>query len=493
MSAIVIARDVSYAFANGRELFNDLNFTLDARLAALVGPNGVGKTCLAKLCAGELQPTAGSVRRNAPVRLFAQREDRPPSTVAAYLPDYEWSLWGERLLRNIDLQTDCTDLSGGEWTRVRLARVLGNGFLILDEPTNDLDRDGRHAVMEFLQHHHGGALLISHDRECLDLCNEVFELSNHGLAKFSGSWPAYLDARENERHRLLATVERSKRERDAMLAERAEQIMRQEKRNRRGAAVAARGGTPKILLGARKRRAQMSTGKLDAATLQRSTTAIHDARAALAELKIDPVMYAELVGQPLPAQKLIAEARHFNIRYRNWIYARDLDFTWRGNVRIALQGGNGAGKSTLLKALLGGELQTRGDLRRGDVVTVYLDQRCSLLDDSRSVFDNVRAVSSASESEIRNGLARFLFTGDIVFQQADQLSGGERLRAALARCFLGTHQPQLLLLDEPTSNLDLANVEFLETIVSGFKGALILVSHDQHFVERCGVTNIFNL
>jgi ATPase subunit of ABC transporter with duplicated ATPase domains len=138
-------------------------------------------------------------------------------------------------------------------------------------------------------------------------------------------------------------------------------------------------------------------------------------------------------------------------------------------------------------------LQTRGDLRRGDVVTVYLDQRCSLLDDSRSVFDNVRAVSSASESEIRNGLARFLFTGDIVFQQADQLSGGERLRAALARCFLGTHQPQLLLLDEPTNNLDLANVEFLETIVSGFKGALILVSHDQHFVERCGVTNIFNL
>jgi ATPase subunit of ABC transporter with duplicated ATPase domains len=353
MSAIVTARDVSYAFANGRELFNDLNFTLNARLAALVGPNGVGKTYLAKLCAGELQPTAGSVRRNAPVRLFAQREDRSPSTVAAYLPDYEWSLCGERLLRNIDLQTDCTDLSGGEWTRVRLARVLGNGFLILDEPTNDLDRDGRHAVMEFLQHHHGGALLISHDRECLELCNEVFELSNHGLAKFSGSWPAYLDARENERRRLLATMERSKRERDAMLAERAEQIMRQEKRNRRGAAVAARGGTPKILLGARKRRAQMSTGKLDAATLQRSTTAIHDARAALAELKIDPVMYAELVGQPLPAQKLIAEARHFNIRYRNWIYARDLDFIWRGNVRIALQGGNGAGKSTLLKALMG--------------------------------------------------------------------------------------------------------------------------------------------
>ncbi len=494
MSAIIAAHNVSYAFANGRELFNDLNFTLDTRLAALVGPNGVGKTCLAKLCAGQLQATAGSIRRNGPIQLFAQREERSPSTVADYLSvDYEWSLLGERLLRNIDLQTDCTDLSGGEWMRVRLARALGNGFLILDEPTNDLDRDGRDAVMEFLQHHHGGALLISHDRECLQLCAEIFELSNRGLAKFSGSWPAYLVARARERQRLLTTVEHSKRERDAALTERTEQIMRQEKRNRRGDATAARGGAPKILLGARKRHAQISSGKLDATTLERSTTAIRDAHAAVAELKIDPVMYAELVGQELPAQKLIAKASNFNIRYRDWIYAEDLDFSWRGNVRIALHGGNGVGKSTLLKALLGDQLQTRGELRRGNIVITYLDQHCSMLDDRHSVFDNVRAVSSASESEIRNGLAKFLFAGETVFQKVAELSGGERLRVALARCFLCTQQPELLLLDEPTNNLDLINIKFLENIVSEFRGALVIASHDVAFVANCGITQSLEL
>ena len=104
----------------------------------------------------------------------------------------------------------------------------------------------------------------------------------------------------------------------------------------------------------------------------------------------------------MPAQKLVAEAHGFNVCFQDWIYQDDLDFTWRGNVRVALKGANGSGKSTLLKALLGGVFETRGQLRRGDLVAIYLDQRCSGLDDSKSVFENVRAVSLASESEIRN-------------------------------------------------------------------------------------------
>jgi ATPase subunit of ABC transporter with duplicated ATPase domains len=227
--------------------------------------------------------------------------------------------------------------------------------------------------------------------------------------------------------------------------------------------------------------------------MRRTNAVISEARSALAELKIDPVMYADVIGSALPAQKLIARAAGFNICRNRWIFSSDLDFVWRGNLRIALQGGNGTGKSTLLKALHGENFAMRGELTRGELSTLYLDQQCSLLDDTQSILANVRAVSSASDSEIRNALARFLFAGEQVFQPVAALSGGERLRAALARCFLSTQQPQLLLLDEPTNNLDLANIEFLEHVLRAFQGAMVIVSHDPVFLERCGITQIFDL
>ena len=369
--------------------------------------------------------------------------------------------------------------------RVRLARALDDQFLIMDEPTNDLDREGREALLQFLRHRKGGALLISHDRECLDICEEVLELSNRGIAKFGGGWSAYTKAKERERERLGAALDLAKREREAARADRARQLARQEKRNRRGAESAARGGMPRILIGARKSRAQAATGRLDSATQDRAEKAVREAHEAFSATKIDPIMYADLLGGELPAQKLVAEARGFNVRFRDWIYRHDLEFAWRGNVRVALKGTNGSGKSTLLRAVRGEQLETRGELHRGDLRTLYLDQHCSLLDDSGSVFDNVRAISTASDSDVRTELAKFLFVGDAVFQRVRDLSGGERLRAALARGFLATQKPELLLLDEPTNNLDLSNVDFLAQLVSRFRGALIVVSHDERFLEDC--------
>ena len=485
--ASIVVHGVSLELANGRTLFSNLNFSLDNRTTALVGPNGVGKTCLANVIAGELPPTDGAVRREVPTRLFAQRELPPTATVATYLADQEWSLDAERLLRGIDRDRSCTALSGGQWMRVRLARALNDDYLILDEPTNDLDRDGRAAVAQLLRSRAGGTLVISHDRECLQLCSEILELSNRGLMRFGGGWTEYLEAKRLERERLGAALDTARRERDVARERRTEQIERQDKRNRRGAAAAARGDMPRLLAGGRKRRAQVTSGKLAVATLARAEASVLAAHEAFDAIKVEPVMYADLIAMQLPAQKLIAEARGFNVCFEEWIYDRDLEFSWRGNARIALRGGNGSGKSTLLRALRGEALRTRGSLRCGELATLYLDQRCSVLEEHKSVFDNVRAVYEGTDSDIRNGLARFLFTGDTVFQRVDQLSGGERLRAALARGFLGTRKPELLMLDEPTNSLDLANVEFLEGFVSEFRGALIVVSHDESFLQRCGV------
>lgn len=232
------------------------------------------------------------------------------------------------------------------------------------------------------------------------------------------------------------------------------------KRSSRGAAQAARGGMPGMLAGARARRAQVTSGKLEVRALERSQQAVRDAHDALRNLKLEPAMYATLSGRQLPPGKLVAEAHGFNVCFQHWVYRKDLDFRWRGNVRVALKGGNGSGKTTLVKALLGHPFKTRGELRRGEIATLYIDQRCSTLDDERSLLENVLQFAPGPVGQVRTALATFQCPQEQVFQRTGELSGGERLRVALAHGFLGARQPELLVLDEPTNNLDLENVVF---------------------------------
>jgi len=495
MHTIVTVSGVAFEISDGRLLFSNLDFTLGTKLTALVGRNGVGKSCLAKLLAGDVLPLQGHIHRKGLLTYFPRYQPPESVTVDEFLAfDYTWSELGERLIAAIDRQSLCTHLSGGEWMRVRLARMLSSGFLILDEPTNDLDREGREALLQFLRSRPDGALLISHDRECLAICDEVLELSNQGLAKFGGGWDVYEEAKKRERANLSAALENARYHRDKVKADRVEQIARQEKRNRRGAEAARRGGMPKILTGGRKCRAETRTGRVNSSTLERANTATREAFLAFQAMKIDPLMYADLIGSEILTQKLVAEAYDFNVCFHDWLYREDLTFSWRGNIRLALKGANGSGKSTLLKAIMGHEFsETRGELNRGRPVTLYIDQGCALLDETKSILENVREISRLDESEVRNGLAKFLFTKDTVFQTVGSLSGGERLRAALARGLLGTEKPELLILDEPTNNLDLPNVEFLQTLVAEFKGALIVISHDEMFLSHCGVMEEFVL
>lgn len=521
MTAVVSAvnaNGVAFEFANGRALFKNLNFKLETRLYSLVGPNGVGKTSLAKLIVGELEPTSGHIKRSGSVLYFQQRVIPLEESIAMYLSRTgfyeEWNPVREQLLEGLNVDSLCTELSGGQWMRVRLAALLGaqSHFLILDEPTNDLDREGREVVFEFLKNYEGGVLLISHDRELLELSDSVLELSNQGLAVYGLSWTDYSDEKERERRRLGQSLELAKRDRDSASAARQEALDRQEKRNRKGKVDGAGGSLPRILVGGRKRRAQVTTGKVDSATLDRASSAVTDAFEAYHAQKIDPVMYAELEAIEIPSQKLVAEAIDFNVNLQgacqnslgsepNWLYKEDLNFAWRGPIRLAIKGVNGSGKSTLLglltaKRASASSNKTKGILKSGEMKTVVLDQRCAQLDDSLSVLQNVQESSRLSETEIRNSLARFLFVKESVFQKVSDLSGGERLRAALAKGFLSGglgELPELLILDEPTNNLDLANIEFLEGLLKNYRGALIVVSHDEVFLEKIGITQEFLL
>ena len=440
----------------------------------------------------ETSPSSGSIKISGAIAFFKQREPPPDEILDDYLfPRYSWSLLGERLLDGIDRKKTCPNLSGGQWMRARLAAIIDNQFLILDEPTNDLDREAKIVLCDFIRNYQQGILLISHDRELLSLCNDILELSNQGLQKYGDGWIVYEETKEYERKKSTVELERAKRERDAAKAERIIQVERQEKRNRQGKAAALKGGMPKILLGAKKRKAQATTGKIDSTTLEKANSKVKSAFDTFSEIKIDPVMYTDLVGAEVPNQKLIVDARNFNVFYGSWIYKNDLTFQWRGSVRLAIKGKNGSGKTTLMKAIAGEQLKMRGEFRTGKLNKLYLDQQCSILDEEKTIFDNVQLKSNLTDSEIRNSLARLLFFDDSVFQEVHTLSGGERLRAALACGLLAYDKPHIIILDEPTNNLDLGNIQFLENLVSQFRGAVIMISHDDIFLEKCRIETEF--
>jgi len=458
MHSIVTARDISFEVANERILFNKINFTLDSKLTALVGPNGVGKTCLAKLICGEYEPSHGSIRRLAQVNFFPQREVAPSISVNEYLiENFEWSLLKDKLLKGID-------------------------------------REGREAVIQFLKESDSGVLLISHDRECLQLCENVLELSNKGLSKHGDGWASYEEQKNLMEKTLEDNLDLATRDRDKALIHRNEKKAQQEKRNRRGAKLALRGGIPKIILGGMKRQAQVTTAKIDVTSLEKANEAVSEAYLAFQELKSAPMMYAEISGAEIPKQKLILEAENFNLRFSHWVFKENIKISCRGNIRLSIKGNNGSGKSTLLKYFMNQiEAETQGKFHRGKLNTLYVDQRCEFLDDHKSILENIRDSSLLDESEIRNQLAKFLFTKESVFQKANSLSGGERLRACLAKGLLSSEKPELLILDEPTNNLDLQNIKFIEALIREFKGALIVISHDEVFLENCNIIETLNL
>lgn len=498
----ILLQSIHFEWPSGHSVFQQLNLSLQAgRRYGLIGPNGVGKSTLAQLVEGTLTPTAGTVKRDLRVSYFLQREDAPELTVAEYLAD----LWlhvsprdgeaVEALQGAIAFEASCRDLSGGEWTRVRLLKQLASGadFIILDEPTNNLDREGRAGVLSFVRLTTRGLLVISHDRELLQEVDCILELSNQGLATYGGNWAFYEAERERERARLAESLERAKGAQDKARRERTEKLESQEKRMRAGQRGAESSGIPKIILGARKRQAQRTLGKLQSATGEELGRKVDAARAAFENLKVDQTIYADFPETALPAGKLVFEARDFNFRFagaEQWLWKHDLSFAVKGPARRQLAGRNGAGKSTFLQLLTGFEPpagETRGSLKLGELSFGLIDQDCRLLDPRQTVFENVNSSTTKGVVEIRNLLAQFLFPGKKAEQAVGTLSGGERLRAALAKILIADPVPQLLILDEPTNNLDMVNLDFLAGALAKFEGALLVISHDRHFLDDLGV------
>ncbi|MDA4105860.1 ABC-F family ATP-binding cassette domain-containing protein [Mycolicibacterium holsaticum] len=527
MSSIVCSR-LSFAWPDDTPLFDDLSVTVGPGRTGLVAPNGAGKSTLLKLVAGEYRPTSGTVTVDGTLGYLPQTlpfvADRTVAEVLGVAPiiaalnalaageagDDVFAAIGEdwdieertraqldRLgLGHIALDRALGSLSGGEVVSVGLAGELLKrpDVLLLDEPTNNLDADARHKLYDALDDYTGCLLLVSHDRVLLDRMDRIAELRRGEILLYGGNFTMYTEA-VNEAQRVAESTLRS-----------AEQQLKREKRDMqvareraaRRASTAARNlkdaGLPKIVAGARKRRAQESAGRADDVHAAR----VGDARARLDDaersLRSDDAIVLDLPQTDVPAGRTLLTLEGVAVRRGGRTLFADVDLSVRGPERIALTGHNGAGKSTLLRVIDGTQAPDAGAVRRADVRVAYLSQRLDLLDPRHSVAESLATFAPGlSDTRRRHLLAQFLFRGDRIHLPIGALSGGERLRATLACVLHREPAPHLLLLDEPTNNLDLVSVGQLQSALTAYRGAFIVVSHDERFLAEIGVQRWFRL
>jgi ATPase subunit of ABC transporter with duplicated ATPase domains len=512
--------NLSFRTSEGRSLFENLTLAFGAERTGIVGRNGAGKTTLIRLILGELAPAAGAVAAPGRIGVLRQALAPPPGASVADLmglaeplarlsritsgvgsaadfAEADWTLEArlEAALAGVGLADLALDrpaaaLSGGQVTRAILAGLIAQApdLLILDEPTNNLDAAARALVAEVLGGWKGGAIVVSHDRTLLRRMDRIVELSGLGAQVFGGGFDLY--AERKSQAEAAAARDLSEAQRGQARAAREAQAAAERKARRDSAGRRARGRNdqPRLFLDAKAERAETS-GARQARLSQRlqaeTAEALEKAQSRVERVR---TLGFDLPSSGLSPGKCVLAFEAAGFAYSDGPPVLDeLSFRMVGPERMAVEGGNGQGKTTLLRIAAGHLAPTAGLVTRG-VQAAYLDQQTALLREPETLVEAFRRLNpQATPNAARAALARFLFRNTAAERRVADLSGGERLRAALACVLMSPRPPQLLILDEPTNHLDLDSIAAVEQALGAYDGALLVASHDADFLAAVGV------
>ncbi|MGJ9421159.1 ABC-F family ATP-binding cassette domain-containing protein [Aeromicrobium sp. CF3.5] len=482
----------------------------------VVGANGAGKSTLIRALAGLVTPTCGTARIDGRLAYLPQQPE-VGLTVAATLgveatvdalrrieagsvevADFEtvgddWdvvgmtgAMLGRLGLGHLALDRDMATLSGGEHVLLALAgRLLTEpDVLLLDEPTNNLDRGARTRLLDVVRTFPGVLVVASHDRELLAVVDDIIEVRAGAVRWFGGPYDTYAEIVAAEQESAERAVRDAEGELRSQRRELADTQVKLARRERYGKKMSEQKREPKIVMGNRKRAAQVSAGKLRGDQQQDVERARDQLTEAESQVRDDREIHVDLPATAVPSTRVVLTMTDVQLAHTG----RTIDLRIDGPERIALVGPNGSGKTTLLRTALG-ELEPEAGEVRLRVPARHLPQRMDVLDTTLTIVTNVRRTApTADETEIRGQLARFLFRARRADQVVSTLSGGELLRATLATVLLAEPAPQLLVLDEPTNNLDLASITHLVEALRSYRGALLVVSHDRAFLDDLELT-----
>lgn len=516
--------DISYVLPNGHQLFQGVSLNVYTGCKCmLVGENGVGKSTLCQIIRGNIFFQSGILSGDAQIYYLPQLlfSSGTIAEVMGLKPKFDallrveqgltedddfeiignsWSLleilrkefelWG---IAYLDAQACFADLSGGEKEKVMLiaAFLSSADILLLDEPTNNLDAPARQLFLQKMRDCKKGMLIVSHDRELLQQADEIAELTADGINLYGGNYDFYCEQKQLAKQNLQMQVTLLDKENKRLIQQK---MLLQEQAAHKasyGEKQVANHRYSRMAGAAMALSAQNSQGKKKSGLEVKLSENRETSYALGLKLK------EELIKIPLPEKPFIKE-RAIEIvdlcfGFGQLKLFNHFNLLMKGNDRAAFCAGNGVGKTTLLKLLLG-ELSPESGKVKLNVRAVYLNQDLSLLNKDKSLLDNLMELNPGlSVNQAYSVLANFKFRNELALKMAGCLSGGELLKASLAAVLGTPKQPEMLILDEPTNNLDIKSMEILEEALLQYQGALLVVSHDKTFLENIGIEKFIYL
>jgi ATPase subunit of ABC transporter with duplicated ATPase domains len=526
-----ILQNINYIHPNRDLLFDNINLTVKFKeKVAIIGNNGVGKSTLLKIIAGQLPCSGGAVNIPSLPYYVPQILGRFDGFTVAQsigideklnalseilsgnvtnenlsLLNDDWAIeerCNEALsywqLDDLDLNSKMETLSGGQKTKVFLAgiKIHNPGILLLDEPTNHLDLTSRNLLYRFVVETSATVVVVSHDRILLNKLEKMCELTTHGIKIYGGNYEFYKEQKAIENiARINHLEEKQKTLRKAKEIER-EALERQQKQNDRGKKQQKKERTPKIMMDKMKNDAEKSAARLKGIHVDKINTITQELNNLRKETPDRDKIKFGFDNSALHKGKILVKAVVVNFAYgKKMIWKNPLYFQIISSERIVINGDNGSGKTTLLRLILGNIVPTCGTIFRADSKTIYIDQDYSLLSPELSVYEQAQTFNDTAlqEYEVKIRLNRFLFTKDFWDKPCNVLSGGEKMRLLLCCLTLSGNPPDMIVLDEPTNNLDIQNTEILTTAVNEYRGTLVVVSHDPYFLKQINIERQIDL